>query len=143
MELAGKVIAVLQPRSGVAKSSGNPWTIQEYVIETHEQFPHRMCFSIFGEDKISQANIQLNDEVNVSFDINSREYQGRWYTDIRAWKVEHITAEQAMAANAAVAPVADNAATAAAPATAPAAAPAASQPIPTFDPADSTDDLPF
>lgn len=142
MELAGKVIQVLQPRSGVAKSSGNPWTIQEYVIETHEQFPHRMCFSIFGEDKISQANIQMNDEVNVSFDINSREYQGRWYTDIRAWKVEHITAEQAMAANAGVPPVANNPAPAPAATAAPATA-AASEPLPTFDPADSTDDLPF
>lgn len=135
MELAGKVIAVLEPRSGVARTSGNPWMIQEYVIETHEQYPHRMCFSLFGEDKINQANIQLNDEINVSFDINSREYQGRWYTDIRAWKVDHVTADQAAAPDAAAAP---------APAAAPAAAPVApSEPMPEFNPNESTDDLPF
>lgn len=128
MELAGKVIAVLEARSGVAKSSGNPWMIQEYVIETHEQFPHRMCFSIFGEEKINQANIQMGDEVNVSFDINSREYQGRWYTDIRAWKVDHISPDSTQAA----------------PQPAPQAAPqAAAGPVPTFDPNESTDDLPF
>ncbi len=94
-----------------------------------------MCFSLFGEDKINQANIQLNDEINVSFDINSREYQGRWYTDIRAWKVDHVTADQAAAPDAAAAP---------APAAAPAAAPvAASEPMPEFNPNESTDDLPF
>ncbi len=132
MELAGRVIAVLEPRSGVAKSSGNPWMIQEYVIETHEQFPHRMCFSLFGEDKISQANIQVGEEINVSFDINSREYQGRWFTDIRAWKVDRVGADQPAPA------VSDNDA----PAGAPAASPAAN-PLPQFDPSESTDDLPF
>ncbi len=90
MELAGKIIAVLEARGGISKSTGNPWKMQDYVIETHEQFPRRMCFNVFGEDKISQMNIQVGDEVNVFFDINAREYQGRWYNDIRAWKVDHI-----------------------------------------------------
>lgn len=95
MELTGKIIAVLEARGGIAKSSGNPWKIQEYVIETIEQYPHRMCFSVFGEDKINQFNIQLGDDLTVSFDINAREYQGRWYNDIRAWKVERVSAGQA------------------------------------------------
>ena len=88
MEIAGKIIAVLEPRGGVSKSTGNPWKTQDYVIETIEQYPHRMCFNVFGEDKISQFNLQLGDEVTVSFDVNAREYQGRWFNDIRAWKVE-------------------------------------------------------
>ena len=54
MELTGKVIAVLEARSGISKSSGNPWKMQDYVIETNEQFPRRMCFNVFGEDKINQ-----------------------------------------------------------------------------------------
>ncbi len=90
MELAGKIIAVLEARGGVSKTTGNSWKSQEYVIETHEQFPRRMCFNVFGEDKINQMNIQVNDELNVFFDINAREYQGRWYNDIRAWKVERV-----------------------------------------------------
>ncbi len=90
MEIAGKIIAVLEARGGISKSTGNPWKTQDYVVETHEQYPRRMCFNVFGEDKISQMNLKVGDEVNVFFDINAREYQGRWYNDIRAWKVDHI-----------------------------------------------------
>ena len=90
MDITGKIIAVLEARSGVAKSSGNPWKIQEYVLETiGEQYPKKMMFSIFGEDKIQQAAINIGDEVVVSFDINAREFNGRWYNDIRAWRVSH------------------------------------------------------
>lgn len=66
MELAGKVIAVLEPRGGVSKS-GNEWKVQEYVIETHDQYPRRMCFDVFGADKIQQFNIQVGEELNVFF----------------------------------------------------------------------------
>ena len=93
MELSGKIIAALEERSGVSKSTGNEWKVQEYVLETHEQYPHRMLFSIFGADKIQQANIKAGDEVTVSFDINCKEYNGRWFNDIRAWKVDHMTTE--------------------------------------------------
>lgn len=91
MELAGKVIAALEPRSGVSKS-GNNWKVQEYVLETHDQYPRHMCFDVFGEDKIQQFNIQVGDELNVSFDIDAREWQGRWFNSIRAWKVEKLGA---------------------------------------------------
>lgn len=91
MELAGKVIAVLEPRGGVSKS-GNNWKVQEYVLETHDQYPKHMCFDVFGEDKIQQFNIQVGEELNVSFDIDAREWQGRWFNSIRAWKVERIGA---------------------------------------------------
>ena len=60
MELAGKVIAVLEPRSGVSKT-GNEWKVQEYVIETHDQYPRKMCFDVFGADKIAQFNIQVGE----------------------------------------------------------------------------------
>ena len=95
MELAGKVIAVLEPRGGVSKS-GNEWKVQEYVIETHDQYPRRMCFDVFGADKIQQFNIQVGEELNVFFDIDAREWQGRWFNSIRAWKVERVSAAQQM-----------------------------------------------
>ena len=95
MELAGKVIAVLEPRGGVSKS-GNEWKVQEYVIETHDQYPHRMCFDVFGADKIQQFNIQVGEELNVFFDIDAREWQGRWFNSIRAWKVERVSTAQQM-----------------------------------------------
>ncbi len=91
MEITGKIIAVLPERGGISKT-GNEWKTQEYVIETHEQYPRKVCFNVFGADKIAQFNIQTGEEMTVSFDINAREYNGRWFNDIRAWKVERGTA---------------------------------------------------
>lgn len=65
MEFTGKIIAILQPRGGVAKS-GNEWKAQEYVIEDHGQYPRKMCFDVFGADKIEQFNIQMGEELTVS-----------------------------------------------------------------------------
>lgn len=93
MELAGKVIAVLQPRGGVSKTTGNEWKAQEYVIETHDQYPKKMCFDIFGADKIEQYNIQIGEEINVFFDIDARQWQDRWFNSIRAWKIERVGAQ--------------------------------------------------
>lgn len=89
MELSGKIIAVLPEKGGVSKA-GNEWKTQEYVLETHEQYPRKMCFNVFGADKIAQFNIQIGEELTVFFDIDCREWQGRWFNDIRAWKVERV-----------------------------------------------------
>ena len=99
MEITGKIIAVLPERGGTSKT-GNEWKMQEYVIETHEQYPKKVCFNVFGADKIAQFNIQAGDELTVSFDINAREYNGRWYNDIRAWRVERGAAPAGMPADA-------------------------------------------
>ncbi|MBR3456360.1 MAG: DUF3127 domain-containing protein [Bacteroidaceae bacterium] len=89
MEITGKIIAVLEARGGTSARTGSPWKMQEYVLETiNEQYPRRMCFNVFGEDKIASMNIQQNEIMTVYFDFNAREYQGRWYNDIRAWKVD-------------------------------------------------------
>ena len=94
MELSGKVIAVLEPRGGVSKT-GNAWKVQEYVIETNDQYTRKMCLDVFGEEKINQFNIQLGEELTVSFDIDARDWQGRWFNSIRAWKVERVSAQPA------------------------------------------------
>ena len=91
MEITGKVIAVLPARSGKAKATGNDWQVQEYVIETiAEQYPRKMCFEVFGADKIQQFNIQMGEDLTVSFDIDARQWQDRWFNSIRAWKVERV-----------------------------------------------------
>jgi hypothetical protein len=87
MELTGKIIAVLPERGGISKA-GNEWKIQEFVLETMEQYPRKMMFNVFGADRLAQFNIQLGEVLTVSFDIDSREYNGRWYTDVRAWRIE-------------------------------------------------------
>ena len=129
MELAGKVIAVLEPRGGVSKT-GNEWKVQEYVIETHDQYPKKMCFDVFGADKIAQFNIQAGEELNVFFDVDAREWNGRWFNSIRAFDVRQIVANAAPVPGD-IPPFAE-----------PAAAPAA-DPFSQTASSDSTDDLPF
>lgn len=94
MELEGRIIAVLEARSGVAARTGNTWKVQSYVLETNEQYPKRMCFEVFGEDRINQFNIQEGQELRVSFDVDAHEYQGRWYNQLRAWRVDPAGAPQ-------------------------------------------------
>jgi hypothetical protein len=103
-EIGGKIIAVLDKRNGISTSTNTPWSVQQYVIETHEQYPKKLCFDVFGEDKINQFNIQIGEELTVYFDINAREYQGRWYNSFRAWKVERTTLQASIP----VQPVIDN-----------------------------------
>ena len=93
MEIKGKIIAVMPLRTGTSQKDGKSWMIQEYVIETLEQYPKRCLFNVFGEDKIKAFNIQQGGEYIVKFDINAREYNGRWYNDVRAWKVEPAQTE--------------------------------------------------
>lgn len=137
MEITGKIIAVLPANSGVSARTGNPWMSQEYVLETHDQFPRKCCFRIFGEDRIKQFNIQAGEELTVSFDIDAREYNGRWFNSINAWAVNRAVQTQPDAQ-----PVAGGAMPF------PPAQPAAAAPFPPAQPASvgdggSTDDLPF
>jgi len=130
MEISGKIIQVLPEQGGVSKTSGKEWKLQAYVLETQEQYPRKVHFEVFGEDRIKANPCQLDDIVTVSFDIESREFNGRWYTSIRAWKIQQGVVD---AATPQVVPVAQ-----------PVAAPQAN--VETFDAAagvDETTDLPF
>lgn len=128
MELTGKIIAVMEARGGVSARTGNSWKTQEYVLEVPGQYPKRCLFNVFGEDRINQFNIQNGDELTIQFDIDAREYNGRWYNDIRAYNV--IRGQQPVAG----APVA-----AAAPSGATSPFPPAQEPASEG----SADDLPF
>jgi len=87
MDLSGKVIAILPANSGVSARTGNPWMSQDYVIEVPGQYPRKMLFRVFGEDRIKQFNIQPGEEITVQFDIDAHEFNGRWFNDIRAFNV--------------------------------------------------------
>ncbi len=123
MEFTGKIIAILQPKGGVSKT-GNEWKAQEFVVENHDQYPRKMCFEVFGTDKIEQFNIQMGEELTISFDIDARQWQDRWFNSIRAWKVERVGAGAPMATGSPVPPPAPSAA-------------------PDFLSGDAKDDLPF
>lgn len=88
MELQGKVIAVLPERSGV--SARGEWKAQSFVIETHEQYPKKLCFDVFGADRLAQFNIQSGEEILVSFDLDAHEYNGRWFNSVRAWNIQRV-----------------------------------------------------
>ena len=143
MDVVGKIIQVLPLQEGVGRN-GNPWKLQGYVLETFDQYPRKVHFEVFGEDRIKQNPCDIDQVVTVSFDIESREFNGRWYTSIRAWRIQQGDVTQAGVAPAA-APVA------AAPAqVAPAAQPIANsqEPMANVDPfdasaGDGTSDLPF
>lgn len=84
-EITGKIIAVLPTRSGTS-ARGTQWSSQTAVIETHEQYPKRVAFDVLG-DKITEFNLQVGEEVTVSFDINARESNGKWWNSVNAWQV--------------------------------------------------------
>lgn len=130
MEITGKIIAALEPRGGVSQRTGNNWKMQEFVIETLEQYPRKCMFNVFGEDRLNEMKIQVGEVLTVSFDIDAREYNGRWYNDIRAWRVVRGGGATEMAAAGA---------TPAEPAT----IPAPSTLAPAEPAGDSADDLPF
>ena len=133
MEVTGRIILALPERSGV--SARGAWKSQSFVIETHDQYPRKMVFDVFGEERLQRFNINAGDEATVLFDIDAHEYNGRWFNNIRAYDVRHVDATAAAAAGQpqAAAPQAI-------------AQPAATQaPFPPAQPesSESTDDLPF
>lgn len=85
MEIQGKIIVVLPERSGVSQR-GNQWRSISYVLETQEQYPKKLAFDVTN-DKIDQLNIQFGEILTVQFDINAREYNGRWFNSVNAWNV--------------------------------------------------------
>ena len=84
-EITGKIIAVLPTKSGTS-ARGTQWSSQTAVIETHEQYPKRVAFDVLG-DRIAEFNLQVGEEVTVSFDINAREFNGKWFNSVNAWHV--------------------------------------------------------
>ncbi len=94
LELEGKIIRKLMVQKGT--SARGEWAKQEFVIEFQEgNFPSQACFSVWGEDKLKELDkYQLGDKVKVSFNISSREYNNKWYTDLRAWRIETETPQQ-------------------------------------------------
>ena len=94
-DITGKIIAVLPTKSGTS-ARGTQWSSQTAVIETHEQYPKMVAFDVLG-DKITEFNLHVGEEVTVSFDINAREYNGKWYNSVNAWQVVRQSGQQAPA----------------------------------------------
>lgn len=87
MEIVGKIIQVLPLQQGTSSRSGNPWTLKSFILETQENYPRKVAIEIFGDQRIADNPAEVDQIVTVSFDLESREFNGRWYTSVRAWKI--------------------------------------------------------
>lgn len=85
MEVKGRIFQIIDPVTG--ESTKGPWKKQEFVIETMDQYPKKVCFTVWN-DKIPLSTLTPNSILTVFFNAESREYNGRWYTDLSAWKTE-------------------------------------------------------
>ena len=108
MEINGKVSAVMEPQSGVSQRTGNPWMSQEFVIDyfwwPNQTFPSKMVLRIFGEDRIKQWNVQMNDEVKIRYHIEATlsQQSNRWYNEVRCDGLEKVGASAPQPHNAPV-----------------------------------------
>jgi hypothetical protein len=89
MEIIGKLIQKMPMQSGISKT-GNSWQKQEFVIETLEQYPRKICANLWGERTAVLETLNIDDKIVMSFDLESREFNGRWYTDVKASKIEPV-----------------------------------------------------
>ena len=133
LNISGIVLSILPLQSGTSKA-GKQWQKQDFILEKQGQYPRKVCVCLFG-DNVEKFPLQVGQSVTASVDIESREFNGRWYTDVRAWNVVYNDQQQGAPAPAPTA-------------TAPTAQPTATAPktqakgVTTQAPA-AADDLPF
>jgi hypothetical protein len=89
LKITGTVQQVLEEASGEGRNG--PWRKQEFILETEGNYPKPVCLVVWG-DSIDQFGIRTGERITASIDLQSREYNGRWYTDVKAWKVERDSA---------------------------------------------------
>jgi len=87
LDITGKIVQIMNETSGQSKT-GNTWVKQEFVIETYDKFPRKVMMSVMGDKVQELKRFKAGDEITASLNIESREWNGRWYTDVRAWKIE-------------------------------------------------------
>lgn len=87
--ISGKVISILPEKKGVCKNG--PWISQEYILMTEHPYPRKICFEIYGKKNIDKFNIKQGDKVEIGINIYSREFEGKWYTTVRAWCVNNLS----------------------------------------------------
>jgi len=97
IEITGKIVNILPQVTGEGKNG--PWKKQEFIIETTDQYPKKVIFNVWGDKTGTIQTLSVGQDVKVSFNPESREYNGRWYTDLRAWRIETLSAGAAAAAS--------------------------------------------
>lgn len=88
LDITGKIMRVLPEQSGKSAKTGNDWKKGSFVLETESTFPKKVCFTVWGELTAQVKSLKEGQHVKVSFDVESREFNDRWYTDLKAWKID-------------------------------------------------------
>lgn len=94
LELSGKLIKKLPEVTGTGKTGTN-WIKQDFVIETQDQYPKKVCMNVWGDKTQDLAAVSEGEMVKIQFNVESREYNERWYTDIRAYRIDRMGAPAA------------------------------------------------
>jgi len=105
MEIAGTVVSLLPLQTGQGKNG--VWKKQEFILETPGQYPKKVCLSLWGE-KVDEIKLNIGEKITASLNLESREYNGRWYTEARAWKVAKQTGDSASSRESAPPPSSDS-----------------------------------
>ncbi len=87
LDITGKIVQIMPPVNGVSKA-GKEWVKQEFILETQETYPRKVCIGMMGEKTSELSRYRVEDIVKVSLNIESREYNGKWYTNVNAWRIE-------------------------------------------------------
>ena len=94
MKVTGKLVNVLNTQNGKS-TNGKEWVKKDFVIETQAKYNPEICFTLFGKDKVSLFDdFSIGNEIEVHFNLSSREYKGKYYTQAQAWKIESVTTQQ-------------------------------------------------
>lgn len=89
LEISGRLFKVLSEQTGTGRAG--TWIKQDFVLETTDQYPKKVCFSVWGDKVNDLKSLSPGDEIKVSFDVQSREYNDKWFSDIRAWRIEKLS----------------------------------------------------
>ena len=95
--IEGRLVQILSAQEG--QSTRGAWKKQDFILETTEQYPKKVCICCWNEKTDELSKYQLNDNLKVSVNIESREYNSKWYTDIKAWRIEQANAENSVVSN--------------------------------------------
>lgn len=88
MQEHGRVIAAMQPRTGISPRTNLQWMSQEYVILVEGRWERKVMFSLWGQETIAKANLQVGEYITVHADVDAHEFEGRWFNEIRAYDIE-------------------------------------------------------
>lgn len=90
LDIIGKLVQKMPVQGGT--SARGSWSKQEFIVETQEQYPKKVCISLWGDKLKDLDDVQEGETITVSVNIESREFNGRWYTDVRAWRIQRAGA---------------------------------------------------